>query len=194
MFPARLKLIKTINSIKMINLIKKTVDIIDKCTLWLGRTISWLVIAMMLATCTVVLLRYGFGIGSIALQESVIYMHAAVFLLCAGYTLKNNAQVRVDICYQRFAQTQRAWVDALGSVVFLIPFCVFLLFVSWHFVSSSWRILEVSSEPGGIPAVFLLKSLIPVAAITLALQGLAEALRNLLVLILPSDTAQEAQS
>lgn len=178
----------------MINLIKKTVDIIDKCTLWLGRTISWLVIAMMLATCTVVLLRYGFGIGSIALQESVIYMHAAVFLLCAGYTLKNNAQVRVDICYQRFAQTQRAWVDALGSVVFLIPFCVFLLFVSWHFVSSSWRILEVSSEPGGIPAVFLLKSLIPVAAITLALQGLAEALRNLLVLILPSDTAQEAQS
>lgn len=178
----------------MINLIKTTIGIIDKCTLCLGRTISWLVIAMMLTTCTVVLLRYGFGIGSIALQESVIYMHATVFLLCAGYTLKNNAQVRVDICYQRFARSQRAWVDALGSVVLLIPFCVFLLFVSGHFVSSSWRILEVSSEPGGIPAVFLLKSLIPIAAITLAVQGLAEALRNLLVLLIPTDTAVEAQS
>lgn len=178
----------------MINLARRIVSLIDSFTVLLGRTISWLVLAMMLATCAVVLLRYGFGIGSIALQESVIYMHAAVFLLCAGYTLKNNAQVRVDICYQRFARPQRAWVDALGSVVFLIPFCVFLLFVSGHFVSSSWRILEVSSEPGGIPAVFLLKSLIPIAAITLAVQGLAEALRNLLVLLIPTDTAVEAQS
>lgn len=178
----------------MINLTTKTVAIIDRCTSFLGRAISWLVLVMMLTTCTVVLLRYGFGIGSIALQESVIYMHAAVFLLCAGYTLKNNAQVRVDICYQRFTRPQRAWVDALGSIVLLLPFCVFLLFISWHFVSSSWRILEVSSEPGGIPAVFLLKSLIPIAAITLALQGLAEALRNLLVLLIPTDSALEAQS
>lgn len=177
----------------MINLIHKIVSVIDSFTLLLGRTIAWLVLAMMLTTCAVVLLRYGFGIGSIALQESVIYMHAAVFLLCAGYTLKNNAQVRVDICYQRFTRPQRAWVNALGSVVFLIPFCVFLLFISWHFVSGSWRILEVSSEPGGIAAVFLLKSLIPIAAITLALQGLAEALRNLLVLCVPTDTAVDTQ-
>lgn len=177
----------------MIDLFRKTVSGIDSFTLLLGRTIAWLVLVMMFTTCTVVLLRYGFGIGSIALQESVIYMHSAVFLLCAGYTLKNNAQVRVDICYQKFNRPQRAWVDALGSVVLLIPFCVFLIFVSWHFVSSSWRIFEVSSEPGGIPAVFLLKSLIPIAAVTLALQGLAEALRNLLVLLIPTDASVEAQ-
>ena len=170
----------------MILYIQKLVEFIDLFTRKLGRLISWLVLAMMLATFSTVLLRYGFGIGSIALQESVTYMHAAVFLLCAGFTLQHNGQVRVDIFYSRFSRHRRAWIDTLGSVVLLIPFCLFLIFISWHFVSSSWRILETSSEPGGIAAVFLLKSLIPLGAFTLALQGLAEALRNLLVLMLPT--------
>jgi TRAP-type mannitol/chloroaromatic compound transport system permease small subunit len=174
----------------MITFMQKLVELINRFTSALGCAISWLVLAMMLATFTTVLLRYGFGIGSIALQESVTYMHAAVFLLCAGFTLQHNGQVRVDIFYSRFNRNRRAWVDALGSVVLLIPFCVFLIFISWHFVSSSWRILEISAEPGGIPAVFLLKSLIPLGGFTLALQGLAEALRNLLVLMLSTDTQE----
>lgn len=171
----------------MISAIKTMLKAIDAFTRALGKSIAWLTLAMMIATFMVVLLRYGFGIGSIGLQESVTYMHAAVFLLCGGFTLQNGGHVRVDIFYQRFNRQQRAWVDALGSLILLIPVCIFLLFVSWHFVSSSWQIREISSEPGGIPAVFLLKSLIPAGAATLALQGLAEVLRNLLILVLGSE-------
>lgn len=178
----------------MITLISYLVARIDCATRILGKTLAWLTLVMMFTTCVVVVLRYGFGIGSIGLQESVIYMHAAVFLLCCGFTLQNNGHVRVDIFYQRFNARQRAWIDALGSLVLLIPFCVFLIFVSWHFVSSSWRIGEISSEPGGIAAVFILKSLIPIGAGTFALQGLAEALRNLLVLMQPETSDMEAQA
>jgi TRAP-type mannitol/chloroaromatic compound transport system permease small subunit len=103
-------------------------------------------------------------------------------MLGAAYALKRGAHVRVDIFYRRFSPRTRAWVDALGGIVFLMPFCLFVLGVSWQFVTESWAIREISSEPGGIPAVYLLKTLIPLMAINLLLQGIAETLRNALVL------------
>ncbi|TQV82742.1 TRAP transporter small permease subunit [Exilibacterium tricleocarpae] len=138
---------------------------------------------MMIITCIVVTMRYGFGLGSIALQESVTYLHACVFLLGAAFTLKRDGHVRVDIFYRRFSARGRAWVDSLGTLVFLLPVCGFLLAASWDFVATSWAIREVSPDPGGIPAVFVLKTLLPLAAVTLALQGLAEIARNLLLLM-----------
>jgi TRAP-type mannitol/chloroaromatic compound transport system permease small subunit len=158
---------------------------------WTGRVIAWLAVLMVVITGIVVVMRRGFGLNSIALQESVIYMHAALFLLGAAFALKHDAHVRVDIFYRRFSPVSRAWVNSLGTLVFLFPLCGFILFSSWDYVQTSWQIGEVSSEPGGLAAVFLLKTLIPVAAITLALQGLAELLRALLCLMTDGRLAAE---
>lgn len=151
-----------------------------------GRVIAWLTLAMAIVTVIVVFMRYLLGMNSIALQESVVYMHAAVFLLGSAYTLKHEGHVRVDIFYRRFSPVQKAWVDSLGAILLLLPMCGFLLIITWSSVLTSWRIGEISPEPGGLPAVFLLKSIMPLAAGTLALQGLAEVLRNLLCLMMPS--------
>lgn len=158
------------------------VHIIDTATEYSGRLLAWLTLAMALLTGVIVVLRYGFGIGSIPAQEAVIYMHGSLFLLGAAYALKVGAHVRVDIFYRNFSARNRAWVDSLGGIVFLLPLCVFILISSTDYVSASWAMRETSAEPGGIPAVFLLKSLIPLMAITLALQAVAEIFRNALVL------------
>ncbi len=156
---------------------------LDALTEWLGRTVAWLAPIMVLITCTVVVLRYGLGQGSVALQESVTYMHAALFMLGAGYALKHHKQVRVDIFYGRFRPEGRAWVDALGGLLFLIPLAVFIGWISQDFVRSAWRIREVSADSGGLPWVYLLKTLIPLLAVSLLLQAVAEVLRSLLRLM-----------
>ncbi|MCW8195619.1 TRAP transporter small permease subunit [Proteobacteria bacterium 005FR1] len=156
---------------------------IDLLSEWTGRVIAWLAVLMVAITGIVVVIRRGFGLNSIALQESVIYMHAALFLLGAAFAFKHEAHVRVDIFYRRFGPVARAWINSLGTLIFLFPLCGFMLLSSWGYVQTSWQIGEVSSEPGGLAAVFLLKTLIPIAAITLALQGLAELLRALLCLM-----------
>lgn len=163
--------------------IRVLVSGLDTVTEWLGRTTAWLAPLMVLATCAVVLLRYGLGQGSVALQESVIYMHAALFMLGAGYALKHHRQVRVDILYRRFSPEGRAWVDALGGLLFLIPLAVFIGWISQDFVRSAWRIREMSADSGGLPWVYLLKTLIPLLALSLLLQAVAEVLRNLLRLM-----------
>jgi TRAP-type mannitol/chloroaromatic compound transport system permease small subunit len=166
---------------------------LDTFAEWTGRLIAWLTLGMALVMGVVVVMRYGFGRNLIALQESVIYMHSAVFLLGAAYTLKHEGHVRVDIFYRRFRPVPKAWINSLGSLLFLLPLCGFLFLSSYHFVLTSWRIGEISAEPGGIPAVFLLKSLIPLMAVTLALQGLAEVLRNLLCLMTNGSIVDEKQ-
>jgi len=150
----------------------------DRC----GRFLAWLTLGMAVITALIVVLRYGFNIGSIMAQESVIYMHGALFLLGAAYALKTGAHVRVDIFYRNFDPRTKAWVNSVGGIVFLLPLCVFILVSSWDYVSESWGMRERSPEPGGIPAVYLLKSLLPLAAINLALQGVAEILRSALLL------------
>ncbi len=165
---------------QLLNTIHRSIDTLTELT---GRLLAWLTLLMMVLLCLVVILRYGFEVGSVALQESVTYLHASVFMLGAAYTLKHGGHVRVDIFYRNFSPRTQAWINSLGSIVFLLPLCATIFIISWEFVRQSWHIHEVSSEPGGIPAVFLLKTLIPLMAITLSLQGLAEILRNTLVLI-----------
>ena len=159
------------------------VHYIDAFTERSGQLLAWLALGMALMTTLVVVLRYGFNIGSIAAQESVTYMHGSLFLLGAAYALKSGAHVRVDIFYRGFSARTKAWVNSAGGIVFLLPLCVFILMSSWDYAGESWSMLETSAEPGGIPAVFLLKSLVPLIAITLALQGIAEILRNALILV-----------
>jgi TRAP-type mannitol/chloroaromatic compound transport system permease small subunit len=160
-----------------------TIRIIDQFTDKCGRLLAWLCLAMALLSCLVVLLRYGFSFGSIAMQEAVTYLHASVFMLGAAFTLKRGGHVRVDIFYRRLSQRGCAWVNSTGAILFLLPFSIFLMAMSWQFVSASWAINEGSPDPGGIPAVFLLKTLIPVMGLQLFLQGLAELLRNTLFLL-----------
>ncbi len=154
---------------------------IDRFTRLCGHVLAWFTVAMVLVTCVVVVLRYGFDLGSVALQESVTYLHGLVFMLGAAYTLQRDGHVRVDLLYRNFSPRRRAWVNALGTLLFLLPFCGYVIVASWEFVAVSWRVREASTD-GGIPAVFLLKSLIPAMAVLLALQGIAELLRSALVL------------
>jgi TRAP-type mannitol/chloroaromatic compound transport system permease small subunit len=156
---------------------------IDTITERSGRLLAWLSLAMALLTTTVVLLRYGFNWGHIAMQEAITYMHGCLFMLGAAYALKHDAHVRVDIFYQRFGPRARAWVNSVGGIVFLLPLCVFIVGMSWNYVAEAWAIRESSGEPGGIPAIFLLKTLLPLLGLNLMLQGVAEILRSLQVLL-----------
>lgn len=156
--------------------------LIDRYTELWGRLLAWCIPIMMAVTAGVVVMRYGFGAGIMAMQESITYLHGSIFMLGAAYTFKHGGHVRVDILYQRFSPRTRAWVDSLGTLVFLLPLCGLIVFSSWEFTAKAWAIREASAESGGIPGVFLLKSLIPLMAINLALQGVAELLRNVRVL------------
>ncbi|MCB1855387.1 MAG: TRAP transporter small permease subunit [Pseudomonadales bacterium] len=163
--------------------LRACVHYIDIFTEHCGRLLAWLVLAMALLTTAVVVLRYGFNTGSIMAQEAITYMHGCLFMLAAAYALKSEAHVRVDIFYRNFSPRGQAWVNSVGGIIFLMPLCAFIGFSSWNYVAESWAIREVSPEPGGIPAVFLLKSLLPLMAANLFLQGLAETLRGALVLV-----------
>jgi len=157
-------------------------DTLDRLAEKTGRIISWLTLAMVLTTVSIVILRYLFNSGSIALQESVTYLHATVFMLGAAYTLKHDAHVRVDIIYQTLTPRARAWVDLLGTLLLLLPVCLFILYSSMGYVSAAWAIQEGSREAGGLDGVFLLKTAIPAMAVLLLLQGCSMLLRNMLVI------------
>jgi len=162
---------------------------LDAISNWLGRSLAWLTLCMVIATTLVVVLRYAFDMGAIALQESITYMHGLVFMLGISYALKQDGHVRVDVIYARLNQRHKALVNLFGHVVFLLPLGLTVLISSAQFVINSWRVLEGSSEVGGIPAVFLLKSLIPLMALLLLLQGVSEFLKSLQALRQPPSAA-----
>ena len=155
----------------------------DAVSEFLGRSIAWLTLLMMVAMFSVVVLRYIFNIGSIALQESVTYLHAIIFMTASGYTLKHNGHVRVDIFYRNFSPKRQALVDLLGGVFLLIPVCCAILWFSWDYVAASWNVGESSSDAGGLPYVYLLKSLIIILSSVLLFQGIAESVKNLMFLL-----------
>jgi len=155
---------------------------LEAVSIWTGRAISWLSLIMVVVTFLVVVLRYAFDLGWIAMQESVTYMHAALFMLAAAYTLQRDGHVRVDIFYHRLSPRGRAWVDLLGTLLLLVPICGYLAWSGWDYVTESWAVHEGSREAGGIPGVYVLKSLILLMPALMLLQGLAWVLRNGLVL------------
>lgn len=156
--------------------------LLDGFSEWTGRLIAWLTLLMVVVTFVVVVMRYVFEQGSIALQESVIYMHSFVFLLGAAYTLKHDGHVRVDIIYRPLGEKGKAWINLFGTLFLLLPVCVFLFWISWEYVATSWELKESSQEAGGIAYRYLLKSALLAMPAMMILQGVAELLRNLLVL------------
>ena len=151
---------------------------IDRGIKRLGATAAWLNSGMVVATCMVVALRYALGVGTIALQESVIYLHCLALSAGLAYTLGRDQHVRVDLLYARMGERGKSWVNLCGHLFLLVPTCICIVAVSLPYAVRSWSILEGSAEVGGVPAVFLLKSLLPMSATLLALQGLALAWRE----------------
>ena len=162
------------------SLLRRTADNIGRFTQATGSCVAWLLLVMVLIQCTVVALRYGFEIGSIALQESVSYLHACCFMLGAAYTLKVDEHVRVDIVYCRLSEQNKAWVNLMGTALFLVPLTFFIGWSSLEYVIQSWQIRETSAEPNGLSFVYLLKSLIPLFSFTLLCQAFAEIIKSLL--------------
>lgn len=152
-------------------------DRIDRLTGFIGRAAAWLALVVVLVQFAVVLMRYGFDAGSIKLSESILYAHAGLFMLAAAWTLREGGHVRVDIFYAGASVRTRAWIDLLGALILLIPFALALGFLSLPYVERSWAILERSRETSGLPFVYLLKTLIPVFAALLVLQGISQAVR-----------------
>lgn len=152
-------------------------DTIDRFMTTIGRGAAWLVLAIVVLQFALVLARYGFGLGSIWLTETVIYGHATLFLLASAWTLRAGGHVRVDIFYADASPRTRAIVDLAGSLLLLLPFALVLLWLSAPYAARSWAVLERSQETSGLPLVFALKTLIPVFAVMMALQGVAQAIK-----------------
>jgi TRAP-type mannitol/chloroaromatic compound transport system permease small subunit len=163
------------------NLLSNIAKWINQLNYRVGQMISWLTLLLVALVISVVLSRYFLGIGSIAIQESVSYVHAIIFMLGLAYTLQRGGHVRVDIFYREFSARRKALIDLLGAALFLLPFCVFILFSSWDYVMASWSIKETSSETGGIAAVYLLKTLMIIMPASLALQGIAQIIESIMV-------------
>jgi TRAP-type mannitol/chloroaromatic compound transport system permease small subunit len=154
---------------------------IDKVSIFTGRAAAWLTLAMVIVTFIVVVMRYVFDSGLIWLQESVTWMHAAVFMLGAAYTLQRDEHVRVDIFYRDMSKRRRAIVNLLGVVFFIVPLCLFFFIEALDYVGASWNMREVSRNAGGLPypLVPLLKSLLIVMPVSVLLQGLSMVLRSI---------------
>lgn len=148
-----------------------------------GKAISWLGLVIVVLTFTVVVLRYGFDIGWIGMQESVAYMYAWLFMLGAGYTLKHDGHVRVDIFYRQFTTRQQAWVNLTGSLFLLLPMFIFIAWISFDYVVTSWQVTESSREAGGLAFVYVLKASLLVMPLLIILQGTAMILTSLQTLL-----------
>lgn len=158
------------------------VRIVDAINDWVGRTVAWLTLGCVLTCFAVVVLRYGFNLGFPWLQELYVWQHAAVFMAGAGYTFLHRGHVNVDILYGRLGARGKAWTDILGTLAFLFPWLAIVAVTSAPFVLSSWSIREPSSTADGMPAVYLLKSLLWVFCALLFLQGSALIVRRALFL------------
>jgi len=166
---------------------QKIANAIDRMNAAIGRAAAWCCLYIVLAEFAVVVMRYALGLGSIRVQESVLYAHAALFMLAAAWTFQVDGHVRVDIFYAQAKPRTRAVIDLMGAIVFLAPFAIVLTKLSIPYVARSWAVLERSREASGLPFVYLLKTLIPLFAVLIGLQGVAQAIRAALVLSEPRE-------
>lgn len=160
---------------------------IDRLTTTIGRAVAWLALGVVLLQFALVVARYMFSLGSIWLSETVIYLHAALFMCAAAWTLQVGGHVRVDIFYAHASKRTRALVDLFGAALLLLPFALALLWLSVPYVARSWAILERSQESSGLPLVYVLKTVIPVFAVLMALQGVSQMIKALASLRRPGE-------
>ena len=152
-----------------------------------GRLVAWTPLLLVLVTFVDVVMRYFFNTSYVFTQELEWHVFAFIFLMGAGYTLKNDGHVRVEVFYGKLSPNGRAWTNLIGVIFFLIPSCLVFIKTSIPFVMESYRIMEGSPDPGGIPFRFLLKSCIPIGYTLILLQGVSLGLNSLLQLIGAAD-------
>lgn len=169
------------------------VQFVDRLNQWIGKGVSWLTTLLVLVVCYDVFTRYLLKNSLVAVQELEWHLFAIIFLVGAAYTLRQDGHVRVDLFYARFSPRTKAWVNFFGSLIFLIPFCLVVIWSSKVFVSESYRIGEISPDPGGLPARFVLKTAIPVGFLLLMLQGLSLALQSLLKILNRDNEREEME-
>ena len=151
---------------------------LDLICVAIGRLVAWLAVFMVIMQFVVVIMRYVFSFGSIQMQESIWYMHGILFMLGAAYALFQNEHVRVDIFYNGMPPRKKALVDLMGSIVFLIPLCITIWWFAWGYVSNSWAVMETSTEGGGLPFIYLFKTIILGFAGLMLLQALSLIIRS----------------
>lgn len=149
---------------------------------FIGNVFAWLALAMVIVCFVVVVQRYVFGISLLWLQDLYVWLNGAMMTAVAGFALLRNDHVRVDIYYRPARLRTKALVDLFGVIVFLLPYCWIVWYYAWPFVMRSWQYKEGSANIGGMPGLFVLKTFILAFAVLLALQGIALALRSILVL------------
>lgn len=159
--------------------------VIDKLIKQIGTLVSWLTLQLVLVIVTDVLLRYALNMTSAASFELEWHLFALIFMLGASYTLQQDKHVRVDVFYHRFSEKNKAWVNAIGTALLLLPFCAIAFWESLSFVESSFLFKETSPDPGGLPARYLVKSSIPVGFFLLGLQGISELLKSVTIIFKP---------
>ena len=150
---------------------------IDALNDWIGRTVAWLALGCVVTCFAVVVLRYAFNIGFPWLQEMYVWQHAAVFMAGAGYTMLHRGHVNVDVLYGQLNDRRKAWIDILGTLIFLLPTCAILAWLSWPFFMQSFNVFEGSSNAGGLLR-WPIKLVLPVGFVLVALQGLSELIKR----------------
>ena len=160
----------------------RIIAVIDGFTHRIGKTVMWLSLAIVLLVACDVGMRYFLNKSYVMVRELEWHIYALLFLLAAGYTLKEDAHVRVDVLYQHFSPRMRAAVNAIGCLIFLFPGCFLILKTSIPFVQYAWQLGEVSPDPGGLPARWLLKAAIPFSFCLIAMQGVSFFLKNVKIL------------
>ena len=159
------------------------VNFFNKSNKVIGEYISWFIVFMVIIQLTIVMARYIFGVGFLKLQELLIYLHGLSFTLAAGYTLLSDEHVRVDLIYRTSSDKYKSVINILGSLFFLIPFCLITYSTSFPYVKRSWKILEGSPETSGLNAVFLLKTALIIFPLLLLIQAISIIYRNIKVII-----------
>jgi len=163
--------------------IYRIANAIDGLNTRVGNAIAWTAFLMVLIQFGIVILRYVFAFSNTALSESIWYLHGLLFMIGAGYTLLYDGHVRVDVIYREASQRYKAWIDLLGSVLFIIPLCILTVYLSWGYVINAWIVLEGSTELAGLQLIFLYKTVIWVFAVFVGLQALSTAIKAFLFLM-----------
>lgn len=173
----------------------RVADAIDCVSEWSGRIVAWLTLLLVLLVSYDVSMRYLFQEGSVALQELEWHLFALIFLLGAAYTLKHDEHVRVDLFYRArwMNERKRAWVDLLGTLLFLLPFCILIIYSSWPFVENAFNLGEHSPDPGGLSHRYLIKAMIPLCFVLLSIQGLSIIIRSAQKISAGESTTSEPQ-
>lgn len=160
--------------------LNRYVELINKINSTIGKYTSWLTLALVLVVVFNVITRYVFNASSVAIQELEWHLFAVLFLMGAAYTLQKDDHVRVDLFYSKFNVRQKAWLNLVGVIIFLIPFSLLIVYTSQNYALNSFALNESSPDPGGLPARYILKAFIPTSFVLLLLQGFSLLFKSIL--------------